>query len=159
TLSRVFSRSLLDRWTPVSGVTGYPDCNKETVLFQISPDQQVITWASFRPGVSVGDLSSGAKPTQTSSFTVVRASQIEGYDTIVVKPDPKPVDGPALQTWEIRDGVIKITLKAHDEREDHGHDGDSFATKNKDNGLAADLQSTSSGEGNTQFGSFLAQCH
>ncbi len=153
TLSRVFSRSLMERWTPVSGATGYPDCNKETVLFQISPDQQVITWASFRPGVSLSDLSSGAKPTQTSSFKVVRASQIEGYDTLVVRPDPKPVDGPALQTWEVRDGVIKITLKAHDDRDDRD---DGFTSKNKDSGLAQDLQASAT---DAQPGSFLAQCH
>ncbi len=42
TLSRVFSRALMSRWTPVDSASGYPDCNKEAVMFQISPDQKVI---------------------------------------------------------------------------------------------------------------------
>lgn len=115
TLSRVFTRSLLERWTPVNSVTGYPACEKETVLFSISADEKLITWASFRPGVTEKALGEGTQPTQEATFKVVHASNVDGWDTIVVKPDPKPLSGYDIQIWEIREGTMKITLK---EKED-----------------------------------------
>jgi hypothetical protein len=115
TLSRVFTRALLERWTPVNSLTGYPACENETVLFSISADEKIITWASFRPGVTEKALGEGAHPTQEASFKVVKASEVDGWDTVIVKPDPKPLSGFGIQVWEIREGTMKITLK---EKED-----------------------------------------
>lgn len=160
TLSRVFSRSLLEHWTPVNSLTGYPDCNKETVLFQISPDQKVITWASFRPGVSEKDLAKNPKPTQTQDFKVVRADQIDGYDTILVRPDPASQDGPKYQTWEIREGSMKITLKQRDDSLDNRSltDGKDTKDSSDDNGLGSSDRSRDLSDYSAMPGSYLAQC-
>jgi hypothetical protein len=129
TLSRVFSRAFVGKWTPVDSLTGYPACENESVLFSISADQRTINWATFRPGVSDKQLGDGAQPTQEAHFRIVKASQEDGYDTITVKPDPRPLSGYAVQIWEIRDGTMKISLKEKEESEE------------------------------TTKGSFLAECH
>ena len=110
TLSRIFTRELTERFTPVGGQTGYPQCENETVLFSITPDQQSITLKNFRPGVSAKGLDDGAKPTQTSVYEVRKAYSKDGVDYMVLRPDPRPITGPSFQLWEVRDGVIRISL-------------------------------------------------
>ena len=109
TLARLFARPLQEDWTPVNSTSGYPRCEEESVRFEISADQKVITWKSYRPGVTEEEITAGAKPTQQAAFKVQWANQIEGYDSIMVQPDPKPMVGPTFQLWEIRDGTMRIT--------------------------------------------------
>jgi len=108
-LSRIFSHEMVEAWTPISSSGAYPKCDEESVSFTISPDQRTITWKSYRPGLGATDSASNMTPTQTASFRVKWADQKNGYDTIFVQPDPRPIVGPAYQMWEIRDGTLKIS--------------------------------------------------
>ncbi len=112
TLSRIFSHELADSWTPVSGSGAYPTCDDQNVLFSISPDQKLIISKSYRPGLGASDDASNTPATQTTSYKVKWADQVDGYDTIFVQPDPRPIVGPAYQIWQIRDGTIKITAQS-----------------------------------------------
>lgn len=161
TLSRVFTHALTEHWTPVDSASGYPDCNRETVLFKISPDQRVITWASFRPGVSASELQGGKQPTQEQDFRVIRAKQIDGYDTIFVRPDPAPHGGPKYQLWEIRDSGMKVTLKSRDDGasdldDDSADLGGTRATKYAS--AMSDRVNSASDAADSIPGSYLMQC-
>ena len=123
TLARLFSRALNQQWTPVGSSNGYPQCDEENVRFEISPDQQTITWKSYRPGATADDIASGVKPTQTASFRVRWADQRDGNDAIMVQPDPRPITGPAYQLWEIRDGSMTISLQTKPETDSSGSAG------------------------------------
>jgi hypothetical protein len=113
TLSRVFSRAMTNQWTPVGSDGAYPQCENENIAFTISPDQRVITWKSYRPGTLGAGLAKDEKPAQTASYKVMWADQSEGFDRIMVKPQPAPLSGPRYQLWEIGARYIKVTPEKH----------------------------------------------
>lgn len=170
TLSRIFARELADAWTPISSSGAYPKCDDESVNFTISPDQRTITWKSYRPGLSAGAGAPNTPPTQTASFKVKWADQKDGYDTIFVQPDPRPIVGPAYQKWEIRDGTIRISAQSKFVDNTPADtspladlngppipkDGDSAYG---DRGQGDDAASNSPSEDGAARVSFLASCH
>ena len=157
TLSRIFSRALTEQWTPVNSASGYPRCEEESVSFEISADQQTITWKSYRPGVTPEDMTPDMKPTQKAEFKVQWADQREGYDTILVKPNPKPIVGPAYQLWEIRDGYLKITAQARPSSSEATADAGGPDKEDGAMGIGGPSSSSPSVSGDGRS-SFLAVC-
>ena len=120
TLRRMDSRFFLRNWSVVDTRYGFAECEKETVLFELSPDGKEIKMKTYRPGTSLGDLDvNSVKPTREAIYKVERATIEADKDIIVVKNTGSSFSSWKYQTWEIGPATMQVSsmksLKKKDE--------------------------------------------
>lgn len=121
TLSRVFARTLAEDWSVVNSTAGYPQCEVNYLDFDISTDQKTITLQTYAPDIDAqGLIDTKVEAQEPMKFKVVWADQIDGYDTILVKPDPRPETGGAYQRWQIRGQYMQIYSQDKKDSEPEG---------------------------------------
>ena len=114
TLRRMDSRFFKRNWSVVDTRFGISECEKETVLFELSADGSMITMKTYRPGASIADLEiNGVKPNRVASYEVEKATIEKDRDIILVKNTATGLSTWKYQAWEIGPNTMSIvTMKS-----------------------------------------------